>query len=666
MEAFLDPVAPPVRLLEVGCGTGVPTAHVAEALKARWGSGYLQVALDQNEADLRAGRVRALPVHPEVGWVVGDAYRLPLPEASVDLILLLNVIRYLRLADFGPEAARVLRPRGRVLVYNRAPELNLPFFSVVMQRVQVAALGTARGDRRAAVEPQQGDPPNSVTTPLTDNIEDRLIDRQEPAGSEAGRFSSAGPGSSRDGEDGRTSSLLTELADTLQHAGRPEFSLHRALSLVASALGAMRATLVVQTGTDVSVLAAVDHTGAEASASALPPDRLVLEQGQPLQTTVAGTAGPAYLGVPLRCEQRVVGALSVQGPGRRWGAQHLRLLGNLSVPITLFIGLSGLLQRERRWPPPDTPTPTKPALLTRSPSMLEVLDTVDMVSGYNVPVLIEGETGTGKELVAHAIHHRSPRATRPFVAVDCASLGAELFESEVFGHRKGSFTGASQDRVGLARAAHGGTLFLDELGELPLTSQAKILRFLETGEVRPLGADRTLAVDCRVLAATNHDLCSQVERGQFRRDLFFRLAVVRVRLPPLRERPDDIEFLAEAFLEEYASRYHKGPLRFEGEALVKLRRHHWQGNVRELRHLVQQIVVCHQGASDTVPCSTIPGDAKALAAGAGGRLHHATEAFRRKMVEEALRLHRNRIGAAAGWLGLTPRGLRKLIAATSR
>jgi two-component system response regulator AtoC len=228
--------------------------------------------------------------------------------------------------------------------------------------------------------------------------------------------------------------------------------------------------------------------------------------------------------------------------------------------------------------------------------MEDVLRQVRKVAPQRTTVLLEGESGTGKELVARALHALSPRASLPFVAVNCGAFPAELVESELFGHVKGAFTDASRAKKGLAAEADGGTLFLDEIGELPLALQPKLLRFLQEGEIRPVGDTRSRKVDVRVVAATARDLTREVAGGTFREDLYWRLAVVPVRLPPLRERREDIPALAAHFLARYARlRPELERPRFSDEALALLAAHRWPGNVRELEHAVERAVVLADG-----------------------------------------------------------------------
>jgi two-component system, NtrC family, response regulator AtoC len=235
-------------------------------------------------------------------------------------------------------------------------------------------------------------------------------------------------------------------------------------------------------------------------------------------------------------------------------------------------------------------------LVGASGAMQEVLRQLRKVAPQKTTVLVTGDSGTGKELVARALHELSPRAAYPFVAVNCGAIPAELIESELFGHVKGAFTDASRAKKGLADEADGGTLFLDEIGELPLALQPKLLRFLEEEEVRPLGDVRARKVDVRVVAATGRDLRRAVAAGQFREDLFYRLDVVEVRLPPLRERPEDVPALAAHFLARHARlRPELADMRLSDDARDALLAHRWPGNVRELEHALERAVVLADG-----------------------------------------------------------------------
>jgi len=234
-------------------------------------------------------------------------------------------------------------------------------------------------------------------------------------------------------------------------------------------------------------------------------------------------------------------------------------------------------------------------LLGKSPAMRRVFAILEKVAPTEAPVLLEAETGTGKELAAEAIHAASRRAGEPFVVFDCSAVNAQLIESELFGHRRGAFTGAVADRTGAFEDAHGGTLFLDEIGELPLELQPKLLRALESQQVRRLGDNANREVDVRIVAATNRNLAVEVDRGRFREDLYYRLAVVRVALPPLRERSEDIPALVAHFTEQFARRKNcAAPL--SDDAIRELATRTWRGNVRELRNAVFRMLALGEAA----------------------------------------------------------------------
>ncbi|HEU0054013.1 MAG TPA: sigma-54 dependent transcriptional regulator [Longimicrobium sp.] len=234
-------------------------------------------------------------------------------------------------------------------------------------------------------------------------------------------------------------------------------------------------------------------------------------------------------------------------------------------------------------------------LVGSSPELLEVFKTVGRVGPSPATVLVTGESGTGKELVARAVHAVSPRAAGPFVAVNCAAIPEDLLESELFGHERGAFTGAVARKVGRFERAHGGTLFLDEIGDMSLVLQAKILRALQEREIERVGGEERIALDVRVVAATHRDLPALIASGDFREDLFYRLAVVRLHLPPLRERPGDLRPLALHYAARFARAYER-PLRaVSPEALARLEAHSWPGNVRELRNVLERAVLLAPG-----------------------------------------------------------------------
>jgi|ERR1035437_8753462 len=238
-------------------------------------------------------------------------------------------------------------------------------------------------------------------------------------------------------------------------------------------------------------------------------------------------------------------------------------------------------------------------ILGNSPKLQEVIDRVKLVAPSRATILIEGESGTGKELIAQALHQASPRARGPFIAVHCAALSESLLESEIFGHERGSFTGATERRIGRFEAADGGTLFLDEIGEISPSTQVKLLRFLETKSIERVGGSKPIELDVRLLAATNRNLEQLVRDGKFREDLFFRLNVVRIFLPPLRDRAEDIPLLLAHYLKVFSEENKLPPLTLEPGALRTLQAYAWPGNIRELRNFCENAVVLHHGGALT-------------------------------------------------------------------
>ncbi len=317
-------------------------------------------------------------------------------------------------------------------------------------------------------------------------------------------------------------------------------------------------------------------------------------------------------------------------------------------------------------------------LLGKSAAMAQLKQEIDTVAGSDLTVLILGETGVGKELVAQRLHARSARQAQPLVQLNCAALPETLADSELFGHKRGAFTGAVADRVGKFELADSGTLFLDEVGELPLSVQAKLLRVLQSGELQRPGSDRLQRVDVRVLAATNRDLRQEVARGRFRADLYHRLSVYPLQVPPLRERGRDVLTLAGGFLEENQHRLGARNLRLAPAVSAALLAHDWPGNVRELEHLLSRaalrawseqrrggrwtaIEMRHLGLQSVEPTMSPPlAEAAALPVGTGIGLREATDAFQRKWIEQALSRHRGSVAAAAREAGMDRSNLLRL------
>ena len=296
-------------------------------------------------------------------------------------------------------------------------------------------------------------------------------------------------------------------------------------------------------------------------------------------------------------------------------------------------------------------------IVWKSEAMRRVMAQVDRVAPSESRVAILGETGTGKELVARAVHERSPRRDRPFVTLNCAAVPTELIESELFGHEKGSFTGAAARHLGKFEQAHGGTLFLDEIGDMPVSMQAKLLRLLQEGELERIGGEKPIAVNTRVLVATHRDLESLVKKGAFREDLYHRIFVFPITVPPLRERPEDIPLLAEHFAGLVAEQNNWKPRGFTPEALDELKRYGWSGNVRELRNVVERLLLLTDDAVDAETVRQVLSGKPGPAADAGhsrgtGTLAERVTAFERDVMLEQLAAHGYRVAETARALGL--------------
>ncbi len=301
----------------------------------------------------------------------------------------------------------------------------------------------------------------------------------------------------------------------------------------------------------------------------------------------------------------------------------------------------------------------KTRLIGESPLFLSVLRTARLVAAADVTLFIQGESGTGKEVLTRHIHEQSPREKQILVSVNCAALPENLVESELFGHRKGSFTGADQDYPGKFRAAAGGTLFLDEISELPLPMQAKLLRFLEAGECQGLGETAPALVNVRVIAATNRNLYEMVQRGEFRADLYYRLNVVPLLLPPLRERIGDLPLLLRHFTSCLSRQHSATPPRYNKPVIKILQQYRWPGNVRELRNFCERMVVLfsdHDLTSENIPPEilhseqTADSDSKSFILPEGGI---KLETLERELIVQALSRTRGNRSRAARLLGLT-------------
>ncbi|NNG17387.1 MAG: sigma-54-dependent Fis family transcriptional regulator, partial [Gemmatimonadales bacterium] len=313
-------------------------------------------------------------------------------------------------------------------------------------------------------------------------------------------------------------------------------------------------------------------------------------------------------------------------------------------------------------------------VICSSPPMRKVMQLITKVAPANSTVLISGETGTGKELIARAIHYNSPRKDGPFVVADCAALTESLLESELFGHVRGAFTGAVKDRKGLVEAARGGTLFLDEISTISSQVQGSLLRLIQEREIRPVGADKSVEVDVRLIAATNRDLMEMVEEGSFRDDLFYRLSVFAIPLPPLRDRPEEIPLLTHHFLRQFADEFEKQIDGITPRAMTALELHDWPGNVRELENVLERAFLLADapmidledlptvvGEHTTDEWEDVPTDAKSLASKKKELRAEAVERLEKLFVLKALKAARWNVSHAARAVGMQRPNLHALM-----
>lgn len=299
-------------------------------------------------------------------------------------------------------------------------------------------------------------------------------------------------------------------------------------------------------------------------------------------------------------------------------------------------------------------------IISNDPGMGQVLEMVKKVADYSTTVLVTGESGTGKELVARAIHYSGARAAKPFVAVNCGAIPAPLLESELFGHVRGAFTDAHKNKTGLFKEADCGTIFLDEVGELPMELQVKILRVLQEGEIRRVGDTKPLKIDTRVVAATLKDLKAEVAAGNFREDLYYRLNVIEIRLPPLRERTADIEPLALHFVRKYAERFGKSVKGLSKEALRTLKGYAWPGNIRELENAIERAMILEENElirNETLPIGALSSTPQEAGADEGLSIKKAQARLEKELIKKALEKTGNNRTRAASLLDISHRAL---------
>jgi Nif-specific regulatory protein len=399
--------------------------------------------------------------------------------------------------------------------------------------------------------------------------------------------------------------------------------------------------------------------------------------------SLMGASIRSTLGVPLWKGDEILGVLQVDNretPGM-FSTQDLELMAVLGNNASLAVANARLLKRLRaaeerlrkenqylKGKEQERRTGAKgqsaPEIIGDSPVMQKLIQQLDKVVDTRVTVLIEGETGVGKELVAASVHYRSKRKDKMFIGQNCAAMPENLLESELFGHKKGSFTGAHEDKKGLFEIADGGTLFLDEITETPLSLQSKLLRALQEGEIRPVGATQERRVNVRIVAATNRNLEKEVAEGRFREDLYYRLKVFPLRVPPLRERREDIPAIATYFLQRYTVELGKPIAGFAQQTMELLQGYDWPGNVRELQNEVQRLVIQVDPGGFVTPellsprVRQVEGMVERVRP-AKGTLKEMMDQVERWLLIEALREHQNNKTAAAKALGITREGLHK-------
>ncbi|MEP7126694.1 MAG: sigma 54-interacting transcriptional regulator [Byssovorax sp.] len=396
--------------------------------------------------------------------------------------------------------------------------------------------------------------------------------------------------------------------------------------------------------------------------------------------SIMGASIRSTIGVPLWRGEEIIGVLQADNrnaPGML-NAKDVELLLVLASNASLAVANARLIKRlvlaEDRLQKENSFLKgreekrrgggSQVEIIGKSEAMRKVIDHLDKVVDTRVTVLIEGETGTGKELIAAAVHYRSRRRDKLFVAQNCAALAESLLESELFGHKKGSFTGAVDEKKGLFEIADGGTLFLDEITETPMSLQSKLLRALQEGEIRPVGATAPKHVNVRIVAATNRNLEEEVARGRFREDLYYRLKVFPIRLPPLRERRDDIPLIAAHFLRRYCDEIGKPIGGFSQQAMELMTAYNWPGNVRELQNEVQRLVIQCDAGSFATPELLSPRirQVEGLVGRAGvakGTLKEMMDSVEKFFLIESLREHGNNKTNSAKTLGITREGLHK-------
>jgi Nif-specific regulatory protein len=487
--------------------------------------------------------------------------------------------------------------------------------------------------------------------------------------------------------DPRTLSDLLEVSQTLGGTLNLRAALQRTIAILEESRGTLSATIVLKDDEagDLAVEAASGGSASVRNARYRLGEGIVGRVAQSGRTVVvpqvsreplfldrsgvfrrSGRDEMSYVCVPIRAEHRTVGALGVALPYQedRGYDQEAKFFGVVGSMIGQAVRVHHLVEAERKRLL-DENTKLRRELTERydirnivgsSRAMQAVYEQVAQVAHASTTVLVRGESGTGKELVAHAIHYSSPRAKKPFVKVSCAALPESLIESELFGYEPGAFTDARAQKKGRFELAHGGTIFLDEIGELTPATQVKLLRVLQEREIERLGGVQAIKVNVRVIAATNKDLEASVKEGAFREDLYYRLNVYSIYMPPLRERKTDIPLLADHFVEKHSAAHAKDVRRIATSAIDMLMSYHWPGNVRELENCIERaVLVCEGGAIHAHHLPPTLQTAEVSGTLARQSLKEALDAYEKDLVQDTLKSARGNRARAARLLHTTER-----------
>ncbi|VEN72953.1 Nitrogen fixation protein AnfA [Candidatus Desulfarcum epimagneticum] len=482
--------------------------------------------------------------------------------------------------------------------------------------------------------------------------------------------------------------ILYEIAEALNARFGLKKSLYKTMEILSSSMNMERGTITIFDSLRNEINIQVAHGLSEKTIQSVkykPGEGVtgkVIETGraivipkisqEPLFLNRASSRGikdrmeTSYLCVPIKKGERVIGTLSVDKPyedacSLETGEKLLSVIATMIARHVIHLEMAILEKKKLRDENKRLRNELKKNyritnIIGSSNKMREVFQMISQVCGSNATVLIRGESGTGKELAANSIHYNSPRSKKPFVKINCAALPANLIESELFGHEKGAFTGAVKRKPGKFDLANKGTVFLDEIGSISPDVQAKLLRFLQEKEFERVGGEKTIRVDVRIVAATNKNLEDAVENETFRGDLYYRLNVFPIYMPPLRERKTDILLLADHFLEKYALENHKDVRRFSTPAIDMLMDYHWPGNVRELENCIERaVLVCERNviqALDLPPTLQTPKESGALT---HLSLEEAVAGLEIEMITDALKSARGNMKKAAGLLGTTVR-----------